>query len=482
MSVAVVGCGKLGVTMAVAFAAKGVSVYGVDLVGPVVDGINNRTLCTKEPGVQDGLRAIPAGAAAAAEGGDGAPPSLRATSDLREALRAVETVVIAVDTPSTGGDRHYDHSKVAAVLSGINRFVREQLEVSAAVGLRHVVVACTVMPGWLFNVGSHLLRDSGELVGGLLYNPLFIAQGEIMKGLLNPDLILIGEPAGSAGSSAAGDALVSLWQRVLGRAEPAELPVRRMSWTSAEITKLSLNCFVTMKIAFANMIGDVCDAAAAREAAASGLAGEPHSVQPGEDIDVVLSPTPTQRQACDKHAVLAAIGQDRRIGALCLRPGYVSAAWVTVYERDVASAYKALDRVWVWGGVRRGAWRGGAGWLMVGLIGSSLTTISCVPSVARAPQGFGGPCFPRDNRAFATVADGLGVAPLLPRATDVSGAFPSFMRPVLTEMYLCHACSCPEIEDGNAPAGRQRGTRPGAGGADRAGGGGALHLPGRGEG
>jgi hypothetical protein len=38
----------------------------------------------------------------------------------------------------------------------------------------------------------------------------------------------------------------------------------------------------------------------------------------------------------------------------------------------------------------------------------------------------------------------------------VSGAFPSSTRPVLTEMYLCHACSCHEIEDGNAWTGRAR--------------------------
>jgi small GTP-binding protein len=33
---------------------------------------------------------------------------------------------------------------------------------------------------------------------------------------------------------------------------------------------------------------------------------------------------------------------------------------------------------------------------------------------------------------------------------DVSRAFPSCARSILTEIYLCHACSCQEIEDGNA--------------------------------
>jgi hypothetical protein len=37
--------------------------------------------------------------------------------------------------------------------------------------------------------------------------------------------------------------------------------------------------------------------------------------------------------------------------------------------------------------------------------------------------------------------------------TDVSRAFPSCTRSMLTEIYLCHDCSCHDIEDGNAGAG-----------------------------
>jgi hypothetical protein len=33
----------------------------------------------------------------------------------------------------------------------------------------------------------------------------------------------------------------------------------------------------------------------------------------------------------------------------------------------------------------------------------------------------------------------------------VSGAFPSWKRSMSTEIYLCHACSCHEVEDGKRP-------------------------------
>ena len=60
-----------------------------------------------------------------------------------------------------------------------------------------------------------------------------------------------------------------------------------MTLTSAEVAKLALNCYVTMKISFANELASVCERLA------------------GVDIDAVIS----------------AIGADSRIGNKCLRPG-----------------------------------------------------------------------------------------------------------------------------------------------------------------
>jgi hypothetical protein len=48
----------------------------------------------------------------------------------------------------------------------------------------------------------------------------------------------------------------------------------------------------------------------------------------------------------------------------------------------------------------------------------------------------------------------------------VSRAFPSWTRSMLTEIYLCHACSCHKIEDGNGRAGGASESRPDAAGAE----------------
>lgn len=46
------------------------------------------------------------------------------------------------------------------------------------------------MPKYIDEVGSFLISDCKNTT--LSYNPEFIAQGEIIKGFLNPDMVLIG--------------------------------------------------------------------------------------------------------------------------------------------------------------------------------------------------------------------------------------------------------------------------------------------------
>jgi len=97
----------------------------------------------------------------------------------------------------------------------------------------------------------------------------------------------------------------------------------RMTPTEAEITKISLNCFLTTKIAYTNMIGDI-----------------------------------VKKSGGNPQTVLDAIGADTRVGSKLTRYGF----------------------------------------------------------------GYGGPCFPRDNRAIAIYADDIGVPAEISVATDTMNA------------------------------------------------------------
>jgi UDPglucose 6-dehydrogenase len=133
------------------------------------------------------------------------------------------------------------------------------------------------MPGYIARTGSYSLENCADCT--LSYNPEFIAQGAIMQGLTKPDVVLIGE-----GSKGAGDILQQMYEGAT-----TNLPrICRMSTASAEIMKLSVNCFVTTKKTFANMIGDIADAT------------------PG----------------ANKMEILAAVGGYSRVGSKCILPGY----------------------------------------------------------------------------------------------------------------------------------------------------------------
>ena len=118
------------------------------------------------------------------------------------------------------------------------------------------------MPG---SVGGPI-RDrleviSGKRVGnetGLCYNPEFIALGNVIEGLLRPDFVLIGES-----DARAGGLLEEICRRIVG----PSVPVCRMNFVNAELTKISVNTYVTTKISFANMLSEICDKLSGADAA-----------------------------------------------------------------------------------------------------------------------------------------------------------------------------------------------------------------------
>ena len=80
------------------------------------------------------------------------------------------------------------------------------------------------------------------------YNPEFIAQGEIVKGLEESDIVLIGTEYQELSNE-----LIQIYNKI--QTTPVNAHV--MSPKAAEITKIGINCFLTTKISYANMMGDI---------------------------------------------------------------------------------------------------------------------------------------------------------------------------------------------------------------------------------
>lgn len=247
-----IGVGRLGLCIALTLEHSGYSILGIDTNEEYVKSLNSKTFTTYEPYVEKLLK-----------GAD----KFRASTNLKEGLDHSDIIFIMVPTPNGGGNNYYDHIILSNLLLKIN---------SLCPSNKTFVIGCTVIPGYNDKIGKSLISDCVNCT--LNYHPEFVAQGSIINNYTNPDIILIGES-----DVRSGDLIEKICLSVVEN----KPKVCRMPVLEAELTKISLNGFITTKIAYANMIGDLCN-----------------------------------NMNANKDLVLAAVGSDSRVGQKCLKAGY----------------------------------------------------------------------------------------------------------------------------------------------------------------
>lgn len=247
----IIGIGRLGLCQALCFEKSGYNVLGIDVNQDYINSINNKTYTSFEPNLINYLNKS---------------TNLRASTNLEEGLNFSDIIFITVPTPDGGKDKSYDHSILGKLLTTINKYKPTN---------KHFIICCTTMPTYIDKIGKYLLSDCSNCT--LNYNPEFIAQGNIIYGMENPDIVLIG-----CENENIGNIIKNIYKNVVLN-EPRYC---LMTPLEAEITKISINGFITMKITYANMIGDLCS-----------------------------------NLNCNKNTVLNSIGGDTRIGNKYFKAG-----------------------------------------------------------------------------------------------------------------------------------------------------------------
>jgi len=260
-SLSVLGMGKLGACMAATFAQKGFEVLGIDTNPEAVAKLNNGQSPVDEPCLAKTLSETNG--------------RLRATTNAKEAVETDASFVI-VPSPSLP-DGSFSNELLMRAMQPVAQAVK------AARKKNHLfVVSSTTTPGACRNVLIPMLEHQiGGRCGkefGFCYNPEFIALGDVIRGLLEPDLVLIGQS-----NPRSGDRLAELYQKY----NTNRPQIARMSITSAELTKIAVNSYITTKISFTNQLRMIAE----------------------------------QYDDTDIHAMLDAIGTDSRIGKRYLRAG-----------------------------------------------------------------------------------------------------------------------------------------------------------------
>lgn len=252
MRIGLIGAGRLGICFALLLEKAGYEVIVSDCRDDYVNKLNNRIINTNEPQVVEML--------------DDAK-NFKAVLDNIEVIKQCDIIYTLVATPSLP-DGSYDVSAVWKVIDDIQ-------SCEFPLNGKSFVVGCTTNPGDC-EIFQTQLNPYGVDV---YYNPEFIAQGSIVKDLQYADMVLIG------GEGQHLDLIKEIYSKI----QVTEPRVHTMSTTAAELVKLAVNCYLTTKISYANMVGEVMS-----------LAGLESEIK----------------------TVLNAIGSDSRVGHKYLNYGY----------------------------------------------------------------------------------------------------------------------------------------------------------------
>ena len=252
MKIGLIGAGRLGICLALLMENAGYDVLVSDIREDYVANLNKKIIKTAEPHVTEHLKEA---------------CNIEATTDNKKVIAECDVIFTLVATPSLD-DGSYDMSNVWNVVRDFQEFQH--------VAGKTLVVGCTTNPGDCA-IFQEQLKSYGVSV---IYNPEFIAQGSIIKDLTHADMVLIG-----GDNEDVIDVLSEMYKKI----QVVKPKISRMSTTAAELVKLAVNCYLTTKISYANMVGEVMTMA--------GLEDE---------IETVLN----------------AIGNDSRVGNKYLKYGY----------------------------------------------------------------------------------------------------------------------------------------------------------------
>ena len=114
-----------------------------------------------------------------------------------------------------------------------------------------IVITSTVSPGscdyFIRTLVKKGLRNQKDF--SIIYNPHFIAQGSTIYNLEKPDLLLIGTD-----NDVSKKKINILYKKIYTN----HSFFKNTNFLEAEISKISINCFITTKISFSNYISEIC--------------------------------------------------------------------------------------------------------------------------------------------------------------------------------------------------------------------------------
>jgi UDPglucose 6-dehydrogenase len=274
VKIAVIGSGYVGLVAGACLAESGNDVVSADIDGEKVARLNRGEIPIYEPGLEPLIaRNLEAG-------------RLRYTTDVPEAVRASQTIFIAVGTPpDEDGSADLKH------VLDVARTIGESMN-----GEKIVITKSTVPVGTAKRVREEVEACTDHTVH-VCSNPEFLKEGAAVDDFMKPDRVVLGVDSEFAANTLRE--LYAPFVRTGGAILIMDVP-------SAEITKYAANSMLATRISFMNAIAQLCE-------------------RTGADIDEVRK----------------GVGSDGRIGPSFLFPG--AGYGGSCFPKDVKALTKTMS-------------------------------------------------------------------------------------------------------------------------------------------
>jgi UDPglucose 6-dehydrogenase len=263
MKINLIGLGKLGYPMSLFLSSSGFKIQCFDINTSIYEKIKNHNYLIDEENLSDFAEYN---------------KNLFYYDCVQSSFAETDISFITVPTPSNT-DGSFSLSYIKLILDDIGTYLKNNIRKNNPYFIN---ICSTVSPTSCDDQLIPYLENGYNLKEGvdfvLIYNPYFVALGSVVKTLLNPDFVLIG-----IRNKNKIDTLLNIYYSIYSK----DIKFKILSFKEAEIVKIFVNTFLTLKISFANY------------------------VQLISYKDKELSAS----------RILDAIGEDKRVGKTFLQPG-----------------------------------------------------------------------------------------------------------------------------------------------------------------
>jgi UDPglucose 6-dehydrogenase len=224
MKLGVIGVNDVGLSFGLLCEKNGYEVLVSNMDEDYIFNLNQKICITNEPLIQSMLFDT---------------KKFSATTSNTDVIKNSDIIFIFSQTPSNI-EGNYDTTKVFDIISEFYSLSSQNIPLHN----KKVVICSTTNPGEVEQIQQRLNMFNVQVA----YNPFFTNEGDIVKDIENHEMVLIGGEYQELTND-----LIQLHTKI----KKVLVNVYSMSSKAAELTKIGINSFLSAKISYANMLGEI---------------------------------------------------------------------------------------------------------------------------------------------------------------------------------------------------------------------------------